>query len=75
MTTTLSAAKGPLAVTSRSTMLNPNTSAIAMATKSVSRPLATESIPPRLRRMRGGGGGAAIGLIASLGDRGAMRGC
>ena len=32
-----------------------------------------ESMPPRGRRTRGGGGGAAVGFIASLGLRGAMR--
>jgi hypothetical protein len=73
--TTLSAWSGPGAVTSRCSTVNPKNPAIAAATRSVRKPLRAASIPPRRRRRRGGGAGAAIGLIASLGLRGAQRGC
>ena len=75
MTTTLSLCRGPLAVTSCCSMEKPKMPAMARATNRVSRPLNSESMPLRRRRSLGGGGGAIAGLMASLGDRGARRGC
>ena len=73
MTTTLSAASGPGSRICRSNSVTPIIAAMARMTAAVSRPLIVLSNPPRSRTGRSGGGGAAVGLIASLGLRGDAR--
>src|SRR5215212_316373 len=71
--TTLSSCSGPFWLASRSSTPMPKTAATANAISNVRKPLKAERNPPRGFLARGGGGGAAMGLMASLGERGASR--
>jgi hypothetical protein len=73
ITTTLSAGSGPGSLVWRSNSVTPIITAMASTTEAVSRPEMRASSPPRSRTGRSGGGGAAVGLIASEGLRGDRR--
>ncbi len=73
ITTTLSAASGPGSWIWRWNRVKPIIAPMATTTAKVRSPLIVAMSPPRSRTGRSGGGGAAVGLMASWGERGESR--